>query len=268
MLSEEIIEQRRGNITASEAHSIMTGWDTPRPTAEFPTEIYDWIDNEKRKPKVGEIKPFMECDVNGKLIDAAWTAYQFDKPPQGLLTYAEQLACDELFENDPSLNFTTSHTENGNQREYDAMIRLSEATGLDFVKTGEDQIHLSENGIGATPDGIVYDDLDLIETGAEAKCRSPLHHARQLFINDNDSLIEHDFSRFCQIQVACLVTGADHWYSVSYNPYAILDAHKFHYCIINRDDKFIEIFKQRAACVFEHKEQFLKQLNSIERKAA
>ena len=265
MLNDEIIEQRRGNITASAAHRIMAGWDTPRPTDEFPPEIYDWIERWGGKPTVGRIKEELDCEVSAKLIEAAWKAYRFDTPPQGLLTYAEELACDELFEHDPSTEFTSTHMENGNEREVEAMERLSTATGMHFQKTGDDQIHISIDGIGCTADGLVYDELDLIVTGGEAKCRSPIHHARQLLIRDNASLIEHDFSRFCQTQVCCLVTGADEWYSASFNPYAIREAHKFHYCVIKRDTAFLSVFKKRADMVFRHKAEFMAQLNEIGR---
>ena len=260
MLSPEIIEARLGCITASKAHSIMAGWDTPRPSLEFPVDVYDWIAENERKPLVNEVQDQLKIKIPGKTIEAAWKAYQYDKVPQGLLTYAEELACEELFEYDPSLDFVTKHTENGNEREVDAVEELIKQTGLQFAKIGDDQIHITANGIGATPDGIVYDDLDLISTGCEVKCRSPIHHARQLLINDNASLIEHDFERYCQIQAACLVAEVDHWYSVNYNPFGKEDAIRFHYCIIKRDDAFIKILKQRANVVYEHKAHFLREL--------
>jgi len=263
MLSEEIINQRRGNITASESHSMMTGWDTPRPTEPFETEIYEWMAHTGRRPLVGEIKPVMECDVNTKAIEAAWKAYRFDQPTQGLITYAEKLACDELFERDPN-DYDGPGTQdmiNGNEREIDAMIKLSDATGIDFKRTGEDQIHISTDGIGVTPDGVAYDDLDLIYAGAEAKCRSPLHHARQLLIVDNATLLDHDFDRYCQIQTGYVATGAQEWYSVSYNPCALNKADQFHYCLIERDEAFIKVLMQRAADVFKHKQAFIETIS-------
>lgn len=262
MLNDKIKDQRRGSITASEANSIMTGWDAPRPTEKFEGEIYDWIAHTDRKPSVSEINPVMDCNVSGKAIDAAWKAYRFGKPPQGLITYAETLAVEELFEPDPTIEDRpiSQHMENGNDREVTAMEKLSGATGLDFAKTGDDQIHISVNGIGATPDGIVYDELDLIHAGAECKARSALHHARELFITDNATLIEYDFARYCQIQVGYEVTGASEWYSISYNPFAIDKADGFHYCLIERDESFLKIFRQRAALVFKHKQMFIESI--------
>lgn len=270
MLSPEIYEARLGNITASGAHRIMAGWDTPKPTAAFPPEIYDWIAEHEVKPLVGALKAELSCEISSKFIEAAWKAYRFDTPSQGLLTYAEDLACEELFDYDPSVfdGSNNPHMINGNERELEAMNLLRERTGLNFAKTGDDQIHVCVDGIGATPDGIVYDDLDLIRTGCEVKCRSPLHHARQLLITDNDSLKQLDFDRYCQIQVGCFVTGVTQWYSANYNPYAKDKAHKLHYCIIERDDELLSIFKQRAAQVFSHKQAFMVALNSQPSKVA
>lgn len=270
MLTPELLEARRGTITASEAHSIMAGWDAPRPTDEFPSELYDLLAKLEKKPLVSAVKKFVDCEVSGKLIDAAWKAVAYDRPSQGLLTYAEKLACDELFDPDPMLydGSNNPHMINGNDREIEAVELLIDETGLPFDKTGDDQIHISVGGIGATPDGIMYDDMDLIVTGCEIKCRSPLHHARQLLINDNKTLREHDFDRYAQIQVAIEVTGADDWYSVSYNPYAKSGLHRFHYCVIQRDELFINVFNKRAAMVFKHKAAFLNQLNEIRGRSA
>lgn len=262
MLSPEIIEQRRGNITASAAHRMMAGWNDAQPSRDYPSELYDWI-SKHGKPKVGDVKNVLDCDVSGNAINAAYTAYQFDKTPQGLITYAEELACDELFDHDPLTDVQTKAMEAGHERELEAVDAFFEVTGIELQKTGDDQIHLTADGVGCTPDGIVYDELDLIKTGAEIKSRTPLHHARQLLINDNASLIDHDFERFCQIQAACLVAGVDHWFSINFNPYAKEPAHRLHYCVIKRDDDFIAILNKRAELVFKHKEQFLSQLLAV-----
>jgi len=261
-LSDEILNQRRGSITASAAHRIMAGWDTPPPT-DYDTGVYEWLSKNQpeKRPLVSEIEESMGVKITGKL-NKAWDAYKFDKPPQGLITYAEELACEELFDPDPNAwnGEGSDAIKNGNEWELAAMEWLAEVTGVDFVKTGDDQIHLSDDGIGVTPDGIAYDELDLITTGGEAKCRSAIHHARQLAIKDNATLIELDFDRYCQVQVGMLVAEVDHWYSVNYNPLGKYKSVQFGYCIIRRDDAFLEIFKQRAAVVFEIKEAFINRL--------
>ena len=260
MLSDEIKQSRYGNITASKASAIMTGWDAPEPSRDYSIGIHAWISKHERKPSVGELKEVLDEDVSMKLIEPAWKAYQYDKPSQGLITYAEELACDELFYPDPSLDFQTQSMINGNEREVDAVNLLIEATGLEFVNTGEDQIHITSNGVGATADGLVKDELDLIETGCEVKCRMAIHHARQLVVKDNASLIEHDFDRYCQIQVGCLVTEADHWYSVNYNPFGKEPELCFNYCVIQRDDAFLEVFKRRVELTYKYKAAFLNML--------
>ena len=263
MLSEEIRSKRRSNVTASSAHKIMTGWDDQEPSSDFPLPVLGWIETNDIKPSVGQLKDALGIDVTGKDKDAAWKMYQFNKPSQGLITYAEELACQELFRYDPMMERPpTQHMINGNERELEATIKLSEATGLDFVNTGDDQVHISLDGVGATPDGLVYNDLDLIETGCEVKSRSDLHHARQVFIDDNDTLLDLDFDRFCQMQVGCFVTGAEYWYSASFNPMARYDGLGFNYCIMQRDNRFLDVFKKRVALTFEYKQLFIDNLLS------
>lgn len=263
MLSPEIIEQRRGSITASAVHRIMAGWNTPKPSDDYPSELYQWIELNGTKPLVGDVKGILKCDVTGALINAAWKAYQFNTVPQGLITYAEELACDELFEHDPMTDVSTRAMDIGNEREPEAVDLFIELTGLNLVNVGDDQLHLSLNGIGATPDGIIRDDIDLIEAGAEIKSRIPLHHARQLLINDNKTLIENDFERYCQIQTGIAAADVDRWYSINYNPYAKELAHRLHWCVIKRDQPFIDIINQRAEVVYEHKERFLNKLLAV-----
>lgn len=260
MLTPELIEQRRGSITASAVHRMMAGWDTPKPTDAFETELYDWMARHDKKPLVGDVKGVLGCTVNGEEIKAAWKAYQFDKPSQGLITYAEELASDELFEHDPMTDVQTKAMEYGNEREPEAALKLIERTGLAFVKTGDDQMHIAVDGIGCTPDGIVYDDLDLIVAGAEIKCRTPHKHTQQLFIVDNKTLIEHDFDRYCQMQVSMHVCECDEWYSVSYNPFANHELDGFHYSIIKRDDAFLKVFMKRAEIVFERKAAYIEKI--------
>lgn len=259
MLSDNIIEQRGGNFTASENHRLMAGWDKPAPEIGD-VNIYSAIREMGRKPLVGELKEKLDCEVTGALINQAWAAIQYEKPPQGLITYAEEKAIEAFFSRDPSLNFSTVHTINGEEREAECMELLAEKTGLKFINTGDEQIHIHVDGVGATPDGIVINDLDLVETGAEVKCKSPLEHSKNMLIRNNDDLKNEAFEHFAQIQTCMLVTGAKHWYFANFNPYAKHEALKFGFIIIERDDDFIKVMKKRIEMAKSIKEKFLKRL--------
>ena len=265
MLSEELLEQRQGNFTASGNHALMSGWKDEEPDSSFPEfkEIANFIKIYGSKPPVGEAKLGLNCNVSGDLINRTWKAMQFAKPSVGLVTYAEEKALEEYFNVDPSLNFSTSHTRNGEEREVECMELLAQATGLNFTNIGDDQIHIHADSVGVTPDGIVINDFDIIETGAEVKCKSPLIHLRNLMIKNNDDLMQQEFSHFVQIQTAMLVTGADHWFFGNYNPFAKTEKLKFGYIIILRDNSFIKIMRQRIALAKKIKLEFQKKLELI-----
>jgi hypothetical protein len=264
MLSEKILLARTGNFTASENHRLMAGWDKPAPSRDYEEfeELYSLMSCMDKKPIVGFVKEFAGCKVTGDLLNKTWAVIQHEKPPQGLITYAEEKAIEEFFEPDPSLNFSTAHTRNGEKREGECMSLLAEATGLNFVNLEDDQVHIHADGVGVTPDGLVIDDLDLVETGAEVKCKSPLEHAKNMMIKDNADLMRDAFDHFVQIQTAMLVTGAGKWYFANYNPFAKDRKLAFGYIIIDRDNEFIKILSERIEIAKKIKADFYIKIQS------
>ena len=264
MLSEKILLDRVGNFTASENHRLMAGWDKPAPARDYEEfeELYSLMNTMDSKPLVSFVKESASCKVTSDLLNKTWSVIQSEKPPQGLITYAEEKAIEEFFAPDPSLNFSTVHTANGEERESECMRLLAEATGLDFVNLDDDQVHIHADGVGVTPDGLVIDDLDLVETGAEVKCKSPLVHAKNMLIKDNADLMRDAFDHFVQIQTAMLVTGASKWYFANYNPFAKDEKLAFGYIIIDRDNDFIKILSGRIEIAKKIKADFYMQIQT------
>ncbi len=264
MLSEKILLDRAGNFTASENHRLMAGWDKSLPSRDYEEfdELYSLMGCMDKKPLVGLVKEFASCRVTGDLLDKTWKVIQHEKPPEGLVTYAKEKAIEEFFEPDPSLNFSTAHTRNGEERESECMRLLAEATGLTFVNIDDEQVHIHADGVGVTPDGLVIDDLDLVETGAEVKCKSPLEHSKNMLIKDNADLKRENFDHFVQIQTAMLVTGANKWYFANYNPFAKDSRLSFGYIVIARDEDFIKILSERIEIAKKIKADFYMQIQS------
>lgn len=272
MLSEEMLIARAGNFTASENHRLMAGWNRERPPAypEYAQEMYDYILKQhlegRREFLVGAMKDEMPLfsDINGKLIKSVYDNVKFDllqnQPTEGAITYAEEKALESLFDIDPSLNFSTVHTRNGEEREVEAMELLIEKTGLPFRNIGDDQVHIHDDEVGATPDGIVLDDLDLITTGAEVKCKSPVEHARLWQINNNEEMRDNAFEFYVQVQTQMLVTQCDCWYFVIYNPYAKHDWLRFKYIKIEIDAPFIKILEHRLELAKKVKRDYLEKI--------
>ena len=256
MLSEELLKARIGNFTASENHRLMAGWDKPAapkieemPDLQF---LYDQVKPEyldgERTFTLKRLKPLLpEQEFDTKMVAAVLDAVKGEIVPEGLKTYAEEKALEELFDLDPSLNFGNVHTRNGEERELPCMELLADQTSLNFIATGEHQAHICVDGVGCTPDGIVEDDIGMIETGAEAKCKTNLEHARLFLINNGEQLKKEAFDHFTQVQTQMLVTGAKHWYFVIYNPFAKFAWLQFKYIVVQRDDAFIKILNDRIA---------------------
>ena len=263
MLSEQLLIDRAGNFTASENHRLMAGWDAPEPGRAFDNfkPMFDFIkpkfDQGTTKFLVGDFDGVFDFKVSGKLIADTLAVIKYDIPPTGLVTYAQEKAMETLFDPDPSLFFKTQHTINGEERELECMQLLAKATGLNFSSIGEQQVHIPSNEIGCTPDGVVLDDLDLVDTGAEVKCKSPLVHARNLLINTNQDLLEECFDHYVQIQTAMLVTGADHWHFANFNPFAKTTPLMFKNIVIERDNDFIKILNNRIEKAKKIKAGFL-----------
>ena len=261
MLSEQIMKDRAGNFTASGNHRLMAGWDIPEPPEPELIYLEDAFSKLDKKPLVGEMKQ-AGIICTGAEINEMWAWVQYQKPNVGLVTYAKEKACETLFDYDPSLNFSTVHTRNGEERELEAVEILIEKTGLDFTNIGEDQAHIYTDEVGATPDGIVLDEMDMVLTGCEVKCKSPLEHSKLLLLNNNKDLLDNAPEFYCQIQTQMLVTGSNHWYFAVYNPYGKTEQIRFKYIIIGRDDVYIKALEKRLEIAKQIKAEFITELQS------
>lgn len=248
MLSNELLLARAGNFTASENHRLMAGWDRvlPPPSFEFAALLCSFVEKLGRKPLVKDVKEAIGFSFTGAQINEAYQYVQIRKIPAGLISYAEEKALEEYCEPDPSLNFSTVHTRNGEEREAECMLRLADSTGVFFTKTGDDQTHIHSDQVGCTPDGVALDDLDLIFTGAEVKCKSPREHLKNIMIKDGDQMKAEAFDHFTQIQTALLVTACEYWYFANFNPYFIDPSLQFHFIRVYRDEPFIKILRERV----------------------
>ena len=262
MLSESIMKDRAGNFTASGNHRLMAGWDKPEPLEPYLIDVLDIIKGFDSKPLVGQLSDVLGYKVSGAQINDAWNYIQFFKTPEGLITYAKEKACESLFDYDPSLDFSTVHTRNGDERELECVNILAEKTGHEFVNIGDNQAHIFSDEVGATPDGIVLNEMGLARTGCEVKCKSPLEHTKLLLLNDNADVLRETPEFYCQMQTQMLVTGTDHWYFAVFNPYAFEEYIRFKYIIIYRDDIYIKAMQKRLEVAKKIKAEYLVELKT------
>ncbi len=271
MLSDKHIDERRKLVNASEVHNIMAGYDDEAvPVNSYPPAIYEWIENKKpaKAPGLTHLRKELDCDVTDDFVKAAWKAYKHNTKPvnKGLITYANRLATKSRFDYDEEYeNISTYAMRTGDEREPEAVDEFTAATGLAVLHTGDDQLHLTKDGVGATPDGIIKNGLDMFECGVEIKCRNPYTHDEQKFITDNASLKDMDFDRYCQVQAGMYVFDVQYWYSVNYNPNGHKSEDSLHWAIIDRDEDFIAAMIERVALVFEIKQKRIDQSSKIKR---
>lgn len=267
MLSNEILAQRAGNFSASENHRAMAGWSKPKPEPfeSYLQPLYDYIkpryDAGDRDFKVGTMNAAVPLiKSTGAIISSVLDVVRSEVIPEGLITYAREKAVESMFDVDPSLNWSTPSTRNGNEREVAAMLKLSDRTELNFVRIGDDQAHVHVNGIGCTPDGVVLDEIGLISVCAEVKCKGAAEHAKLYVINNNADMIDKAFDHYVQVQTQMLVTETKQCHFAIYNPFAKYDWLVFKNIVIDRDDKFIAILSERLELAKKIKAEFLAEL--------
>jgi len=266
MLSEELTIKRKGLFTASENHKLMAGWDIPEPSRDVESfdELYpimrEMYDNGERSFLVGKMKKLTDAKVSGEIINAVKAVITYEKPSTGLVSYAEQKAAEPYQVRSESNNFSTPHTVNGNEREDECVSRLEEKLGIEIHRKGDDQVHIVSGNIGATPDGIIFNELDLVESGIEAKCKSLEVHAQLLLINNNIDLLDYSLEHYAQVQTGMHVTDCDHWHFAIYNPDWICDEMQFKSIVIDRDDRFIDALLKRAEIAAEIRDKAEKEL--------
>ena len=111
---------------------------------------------------------------------------------------------------------------------------------------------------------IEYDDLtkeawSSVHSGVESKCPDSATHLSYFSIIDSESLKAIEPAYHGQIQDSMRITGATHWYFVSFdNRFVGEYKHlQLHWCVIKRDDEWIKFYEKRLAMAVEHKNNYL-----------
>lgn len=268
MLSSEMLTARAGNFTASQNYRLMTGWDATPPKVDF--EHADKVIRAvkslliaEQKPLVGAVSELAGFKVSGDQVNQVKALIKYAEPSQGLVTYAQEKALETLFTPDPLENFSTAATRIGEEREVECIELLSDRLGVEFCNIGEEQIHLSVDDLGATPDGIVYNEFDLIETGAEVKCKTIKHHAEMLLVRNQEQLRRDHLDYYTQTQTQIEVTGASVWHFACYNPHGIRPEHRLHHLEIAKDAEFLGVMRERLEVARGIKQEFINQIMEL-----
>jgi len=209
-------------------------------------------------PQIDSISSLTSClatALNGGVISKR------DFLPQGAITYAEEKAREEMviFEYDGYVSPAMWH---GKETEHLAIAAFSAATGLIVAKCkvspdkDNQEFILAADGVsGCTPDGLIESE----NSGVESKCPDSATHLEYFKIVDTESLKKIEPAYYWQVQDSMRITGATHWYFVSFDNRFVGDYEhlQLHWCVINRNDDDISFYKKRLKMAVEHKNDYL-----------
>ena len=176
-------------------------------------------------------------------------AYQDkDELPKGGQTYARQKAVELLTECKPD-NYVSPAMQWGIDHEHEALDAFIAQTGLavEACKDGQQFVTLGDS-VGGTPDGVIPSIL----SGVEIKCPQSATHLDYLdHVTDASSLKLVAPEYYWQCQGLMMLTGAETWFFVSYDPRFLDDSLRLHIATIERDEDDIDRLKRRLDLAIE-----------------
>ena len=262
-------EDRKHFVTASQAHRVMAGFETElagkdakRPEFDSFQSVRDWIDNNGRKPKVGELKE-AGIKATGAEIEEAYRYIrsQVKVFSDGMFTVACEIAM---------MNFITKRDEGvktldmerGNIQEGEAIELLKEVTGICFTNTEDNQTFLSKGNIGVTPDGIEYDGFD-IKSCAEVKNPKDITHMKYLVqVHDQDDLLKYKPEYYWQAQAGLYVTDAKAYHWMSYHN-QFIEPLNYRHIMITPVQEHIDMLVERSERVIAKAKEIEKELTEF-----
>jgi len=268
-------EERKFLVTASNAHRIMAGYEKELQPLEF-EPFLQWQDvYEEVKKGVIDIRTLKKQfkTITAKQRDDILKLIEHKKPFQltkGMESYAMEIAQAYFTkEGEDEENYQSDAMKNGVLTEYDAVNAAEKYLNVEFDLTLENQQFFKIENIGATPDGMLFDDLFLPSEGLEVKRPTRKVHFFNLnYIQTQDDLLKEYPNYYWQCMTGIAVTGAKKWHWFSHND-TLFDDYSLVHVEVNPVDIHIKLLKKRAALVIERANNIVNDLkNKIEIKKA
>jgi len=201
----------------------------------------------KRKERLNQRRGLFTASEFHKLMTV------LNKPnelPAGAITYIRKKVAESLTMPSDTEQWQSPAMQWGNETEHQAVDAFIAKTGLDVQDCKDNQQFLQMGGYGGTPDGVIIDPTDYSITGLEIKCPDSHNHVFNLYnIEWGGDLLKHYPEYYWQVQGLMLITGADYWFFVSFDPRFIEQKHQLHIVKIDRHDGDIDLLTHRLALV-------------------
>lgn len=250
MLSED----RQYYVTASQCHRVMASFETELEgrSAEKPErlDVLGWINDNKVLPKAGDLKA-VDIVASGAEIKEAWTYYKskIQVFSEGMESIATEIAMSQ-FINERDVNYNSKDMERGNLQEGEAVLKLGELLGIDFVDTEENQKFHTKETLGVTPDGIELGGLSY-KSCAELKNPKDTTHMKYLStLKSVDDMLKVCPEYYWQAQCGLYVTGAETYHWMSYHK-GFKEGYQMVYIPIKPNPEHIDMLVERSIRVSE-----------------
>jgi exodeoxyribonuclease (lambda-induced) len=160
--------------------------------------------------------------------------------------YAIEKAIEELY-GEMEENFISYDMQRGIELEPLAFAKFKELKELEFLNVENCSFFKLNDDAGASPDGLVSDDAVL-----EIKCPKSTTFFELVATNEIDS------KYYAQMQMQMLCTNRNKAYFFNYLIHEGTEYH--HEIIIERDDKMIELIKERLTEATEIKKEYINKI--------
>lgn len=162
-------------------------------------------------------------------------------------SYIFDKAVELVFGEDEDEGFTTWDMQRGTELEPIAFRKFKELKELDFIDVQETSFFCYGEHAGASPDGLVGKDAVL-----EIKCPRPT----KFFKLVKDNQIDKVYISQMQMQMLCTNSKRAHFFNyIIYN-----GVEMWHEIIVERDEKIIDLIKQRLEEAIIIKNEFMQYL--------
>jgi hypothetical protein len=178
---------------------------------------------------------------------------------EGAMSYVTETAMQTLFAEDEEWEqpLESIHMRRGNERELAAIAQFEMATGLGVDFTGEDQVFVSHDCWGATPDGVISINGKRATIDVKAPMRVK-HLKYMLEVQTGEDLLSIEPAYYWQQQCQIAALSADYGYWVSYNPMAHKYDNRIHIVKVERNEDHINLMLNKIALATEQLELILK----------
>ena len=248
MLSPE----RKNFVTSSDAHKVMGGWERElagRVMVKPETPYYEAIVSFSKKPLVGQLKD--SCPgITGAEIKEVWDYHQATKPvfTGGMRSFAYEKAMDIHLLDTEEESFESAAMRHGKKYEQAALHAVTFATGILPESTGDKQVFVHRDYLGATPDGLSRSQKVGFEVKAPQKENHSKYFVRLNILQENLADVEPKYYAQCQTGMA--VTDFEKWVFASYSP-RYDTGRCLAWQMVERNQPYIDLLNARAELVIK-----------------